>query len=135
MGNPRNWFIEFKKEFAVHGIYPKNSKDEYLIQMADIFVGLGVYSRGSFQIFNKWLEEKIGQIKLFETDKIIVSKGHKEAKCPLIHRFINECKRNGLKISLEKTKGFKTHDPKNSINFWWYTPQGEYDKAPIRRKR
>jgi len=40
------------------------------------------------------------------------------------------CKSNKLGVSLKSSKGFKTFDPKNPINFWFYVPQSDEDQAP-----
>jgi len=33
-------------------------------------------------------------------------------------------------VSLRKYKGLRTMKPSNPINFWWYEPQSDLDKAP-----
>ena len=113
-----------------------NSKKEPFIQIADYFAGLGTYSYGHFYEYKNWLESKSKQKSLFHinVEKRNLSNAEK-TRFPLIESFIDQCKKNKMTISLEKTNGLKTHDPRNHINFWLYQPQNIYDRAPVKIKQ
>ena len=114
-------------------IQPTNSEEEEFIQIADYFAGMGAYSYGHFEKYKHWLNLTRGQSSLFDNgDDFKKLSGTEETRFPLLESFINKCKKFGLKISLEKTGGLRTHDPKNHVNFWIYQPQHIYDKAPTR---
>jgi len=49
-----------------------------------------------------------------------------------MHHLNKEFKPLSLGVSLETKKKFHTFNPNNPANFWFYTPQLEYDKAPIK---
>jgi hypothetical protein len=113
-----------------------NSKKEPFIQIADYFAGLATYSYGHFNEYKNWLESKSKQKSLFniKVKKRSLS-GAEKVRLPLIESFVEQCKKNKMNISLEKTNGLKTHDPRKHINFWLYQPQNIYDKAPIKNKK
>lgn len=101
-----------------------------LIQLADLFAGMGSYSRDSFEKWETW--KRINDVQTclvpFKEEEPL-SRRHKE-RCLIINSFKNNCDKNKLGVSLKRTKGFKTYDPKNPINFWVYNPQHKMDKAP-----
>jgi len=131
--------LEMKKRFGVLDICPKQSHLEPFIQLADLFVGLGVYSREHYDSIERWLKQNNTQTTLFEMDIVgdedrSFSRSHQQ-RCPLIASFNSKCKDNSLTVSLEMNRGFKTIDPTKSINFWWYTPQHEMDRAPTTKQQ
>lgn len=125
-----------KKDFLKLGlkiVEISNSEKERFIQIADYFAGLGAYSYGHFEKYKNWLESNNKQKSLFN---IHIKKRHlsntEKHRFPLLKSFIEQCKNNKLTISLEQTKGLKTHDPRKNINFWLYQPQNLLDKAPTK---
>lgn len=127
-----------RSEFNVVLIEQYNSENEPLIQMADLFAGLGVYSRNKYDHFCCWqlthrqerqitlLPEAVTNINLSNADKM---------RCPVLDKLASLCKANKLGVGLKRTKGLKTYNPANPVNFWWYQPQREEDKAPIRGRQ
>lgn len=127
--------IKSVNEFGIVQIEPKDSKDEPLIQLADLFAGLATYSRGKYDCFEKWKNNGTRQTKLFEETPeppIIISKADME-RCLILDNFNYNCKRKKMGVSLKTNKGLKSFDPAKPINFWWYVPQHETDKAPVRK--
>jgi len=121
-------------ELGIIQIEPNDSKDQPLIQLADFFAGLAVYSRGKYDCFEKWKNHGTIQTKLFEdkpVQPIKISKADKD-RCSILNYFDNNCKRKALGVSLKTNKGLRSFDPSKLINFWWYMPQHEADKAPMR---
>jgi len=131
--------IEFKRNFRISDICPRQSHLEPFIQLADLFVGLGVYSREHYDTIERWLALNNTQKMLIETvdneeQNTSFSRSHHQ-RCPLATSFYSRCKDNSLNVSLRTFKGFKTRDPSKPINFWWYTPQHERDRAPTTRQQ
>jgi len=128
-------FRRYAIEFGIRRIEPKDSKDEPFIQLADLFAGIAVYSRSKYDYFEKWKDHGTRQTRLFEENPescIILSKADEE-RCLILNYFNNNCKRKKLGVSLKMNKGLKTLDPTKPINFWWYEPQHDADKAPLRK--
>jgi hypothetical protein len=124
--------LRLKQEFRIKNVLPCKSHKEPLIQLADLFAGLAVYSRSSYNRFELWeLSNKKGEL-LFpvEHEQLLkLSKSDKE-RCYVLSEFIEKCKNKKLGVSLKTNKGLKTFDAKRPINFWWYEPRHELDKAP-----
>jgi hypothetical protein len=122
-------------EFGIVRIEPNDSKEEPLIQLADFFAGLAVYSRARYDHYDKWKNHGTRQSKLFEDtpiSPIMISKADQE-RCFILNYFNYNCKRKKLGVSLKTNKGLRSFDPTKPVNFWWYVPQHETDKAPLRK--
>ncbi|MDX1584062.1 MAG: DUF3800 domain-containing protein, partial [Thermoanaerobaculia bacterium] len=50
----------------------------------------------------------------------------------LLRAFDEVCKEHDLGVSLRRYGGLRSFHPSNPIDFWWWEPQGSYDKAPTR---
>ncbi len=125
--------VEFWDWFKLHSIEPVSSKTEPLVQLADLHVGMAIYSREHFRKLEAWREGKIQDV-LFESsenDEIKLSGADRE-RCQLLHEFNEGCKANRLGVSLKSSKMLKTPNPANPVNFWWWEPQHDEDKAPVR---
>lgn len=128
--------FRLKNEFNIEKIIPCDSKKEPFIQLADLYVGIAIYSRMGYAKYYHWLQSHSGQPTLFNEemgDTIKLSRADKE-RCSLIYEFDRLCKDNKLGVSFGTFGGFRTLNPRNPINFWWYEPQHELDKAPLRHK-
>ncbi|MCB2209551.1 DUF3800 domain-containing protein [bacterium] len=123
--------ISLWREFEILNIKEINSKDYVLCQVADLFAGLGVYSYLSYDKYQSWLSEQIGQKRLLSnrTDKKGFSSSEKN-RFVVINYLDKICKSNRLTVGLNSTSGFKTYNPNNPLNFWFYEPQHVKDKAP-----
>jgi len=124
-----------KTEFAIHSIVEAKSHEEALVQLADLFAGLCVYSRECYGKFDYWEKSQSAQMPLFaeDSDSISLSNADK-ARCPVLAELTSGCRTHKLGVSLKSSQGLRTFDPKNPINFWWYTPQHENDRAPTRQR-
>lgn len=98
---------------------------EPFIQVADLFAGLAVYSRAAHAKFMQWRDTTPEGRRALPT----LSAGDHERFVVLEH-FDQLCKRHKLGVSLKRQRGLRTYNPAKPINFWWYEPQGEFDKAP-----
>ncbi len=120
---------EFKR-LNIESINPTESHAHPFLQIADYFTGLGVYSYGHFERYEKWLLAKSGQQSLFGQLEPVTFSNSEQMRFPLLDSFTEKCKNGSLQISLVRTKGLYTWNQDTNINFWLYKPQHENDKAP-----
>lgn len=131
--------IRLRKEFHIYEIRPISSVSNPLLQLADLFAGLAVFSWTHYNTFKQWQEKQKGQLILFSSDndkKLVENKNISRSlqeRCLVLSSFNGICKAKKLGVSLETRKGLWTPNPENPINFWLYEPQHPLDKAPTRR--
>ena len=129
--------LSLKRDFRIEQIVPRQSHLEPLVQLADLFVGIGVYSRTSFGVFKEWNLAESSSETLFalsESDGSEIG-GSDNERCSVLRKFEDTLRRHKLSVSLRSSKGLRTRNPTERLNFWWYEPQHEKDKAPTRTKR
>ncbi|MDK1119385.1 MAG: DUF3800 domain-containing protein [Anaerolineae bacterium] len=120
-------------DFDLLSIFPCDSKQEPLVQLADLFVGMAVYSRQNYQIYEQWEQDVYGQLSFpheFE-DTVKLSNADYE-RCLVLQKFDKLCKARKMGVSLRNRSGLWTPRPNNPINFWWYEPQHPDETAPVR---
>ena len=128
-------FTERIRSFSVSQILEVNSTNTLLAQVADLFVGIGVFSHQQYDVYDNWLLKNSPQMTLGFFENIKENFTSKEDEhCFIVNYLDMNCKQGKLGISLESTKGFFTRNPAKPINFWFYQPQGNYDKAPLRER-
>jgi hypothetical protein len=110
-------------------IIPSDSDKYPLIQVSDLFAGMGAYSWGHYNRFKEWEKYASKQISFFYKEKQVFSQSEIE-RFEVMQNFNTKCKKNKLHIAFDTTKGFKSYDPKVFINFWLYKPQSVLDRAP-----
>ena len=116
-------------EFLLEGVFQCHSHEEPLIQLADLFVGLGAFSRESYDRFETWESYQSGN----KNHKCINHLSHSEQEKYVVLYHLNTlCKQNKMWVSLKTHRGLKTKNPRMPINFWWYKPQTTRDKAPTK---
>ena len=114
--------LRLKHDFQILEIQPVQSSLEPLVQLADLFAGLGSYSRACYGRFQTW-QKSPKHPELSHTDR---------ERCCLITELNERCKKRRLGVSLKTHRGLRTLNPKKPINFWWYIPQHHTDIAPTR---
>lgn len=114
--------------YSITEFQERNSNEEFPIQIADLFSGLAVFSRESYDCYNSYINSSVPS--LFEEPEPLKLSNRETYRCKLLEIFIQECKNRTLGVSLERNRYLKTYSPDNPINFWHYIPQGSYDKAP-----
>lgn len=123
-------------KFFKFSVAPQCSHKEPLIQLADLFAGLAVFSRNKGASFVGWLstEESKHQLVLFDREQDVTEKASKAdlVRFHLLKRFDECCKQKRLGVSVRTRRYLHTFNPENPINFWNYEPQHEMDIAPIR---
>ena len=111
-----------------------SSQNHPLIQVADLFAGLAAFSWNESLTHIEWQERKSDQLDLFPSNEgksISNSANYKHQV--LSHLIAHDLGYTSFKAN--KKEGLKTYSPSHPINFWFYTPQGDYDKAPRRNKK
>jgi len=127
--------LRLRREFALEEIIPVTSQEQPLLQLADLFAGMAVFSRCQFDAYQEWLKTQSGQPPLIETDEETTAQSSKRSilRFQVLQHFDEACKKHKLGVSLKRKRGLWTPDPQKPINFWMYEPQQPEDKAPIRR--
>lgn len=121
--------------FLIKTFQERNSEEEPLIQVADLFSGLAVFSYEKYQAYLAWRHQDKGQMCLFNTGPTRKLSNGERYRSRLLYQFDVMCKERKLGVSLHEEQRLRTFNPLNPINFWPYTPQGDYDKAPTRGQR
>ena len=119
------------RHFAVDKLVPCDSTDEPLVQVADLFAGMAVYSTAAYHKIKGWRRSR--SPTLFDTDSTAKAFSNGDRlRCAFIDDFDRQCKNSKLGVSLRSQQRLRTMNPKYPLNFWHYEPQGDYDKAPVR---
>lgn len=127
--------LSFKQEFSIEQVTPCKSHQEPLVQLADLCAGLAAYSRSSYNTYEQWKRTSSQQLSLFTTTEQESPLGFSNSdreRCWVLAGFDGMCKRQRLGVSLKTERGLRTFGPMNPINFWWYEPQHEEEKAPVK---
>lgn len=113
-------------------IEESNTDENALIQIADIFAGMARTSYEDYGNYEKWLNS--GQQSLFPNENLnAVEVSGKDKHRFKIYEFVDKhSKRKSWTVSLKSNKGFCTYDKSKPLNFWFYMPQHEEDKAPLK---
>ncbi len=122
-------FFFSESYYQISSFCEQDSKKQILIQVADLFSGLGVFSKSSFSTYSAW--KRVQVPSLFDTEEVSVTNSE-SFRFKLLSKFDAICKSEKLGVSLETKQCLSTYNPQNPINFWHYEPQHENDKAPVR---
>lgn len=123
--------------YNIQELRPVCSREYLLVQLADLFAGLGVYSYSAFDKYVQWKREREPTQSLFpQWDSGLRRPRIKKTdrkRLPILHHVREEAGRWGLHVSLESKGGLYTWRPSEPLNFWLYTPQCASDKAPAKQ--
>lgn len=127
--------LRLQREFAIENISPLVSHEHPFLQVADLFAGLAAFSREKFNEYQQWLKGTSPQLQLLEdTEPEVRLSGSTKERFPVLQKLDDLCKQRKLGVSLKSSRGLKTFDPSNPINFWLYEPQHPEDKAPTKKR-
>ena len=128
-------FAEFvaRSQYVVRQLDQVHSADTPLVQLADLFGGLCVFSRLKYDAFSSWKDSCAGQGSWLVVEPPSLSKSDKE-RFPVLAHLDERAKVAKLGVSLRSQRGLRTMDPHRPVNFWWYEPQHEKDRAPTRKR-
>lgn len=128
--------LRLRREFGMEEIRPVRSHEHPLLQLADLFAGLGVFSREKYEEYQAWVVQNSPQLRLFDEGGLPpISSGITQERFPVLAKLDGMCKRRRLGVSLKTSHGLWTPKPDNPLNFWLYQPQHEMDKAPQKGQR
>jgi len=123
------------REFSIEDVQPVESAENPLLQLADLFAGMAVFSRAKFDEYQAWLASASPHIPMLgEAGTSGGPSRTSEQRFQLLKNFDDLCKGRKLGVSLTQKRGLWTPRPQNPINFWIYEPQHPEDRAPQRRK-
>jgi len=125
------WKRRITTEFSIHRILPCRSHEHVFVQLADLSVGLAVYSRTHYLRYEQWRDNSGGQtcFDFKRESEIQLSRSDRE-RCQVLCDLDRRCKDAKLGVSLKSFKGLRSPKAISALNFWWYEPQVEKDKAP-----
>lgn len=107
-------------------IVPSASHREPLIQVADLFAGLAVFSRAGYDTYEQWLcltpeEQRPPLDKPLANLPGFLSASDRQ-RCLLLDDFYTRCKVRLPGISLRTNRGLRTYHPDRAITFRWESP-------------
>jgi hypothetical protein len=127
--------IRLRREFGLEEIRPVSSQQHRLLQLADLFAGMAVFSRNQFDAYQAWLAANSKQARLFEEPEESAEPSRSSRERFLVLQHFDECcKQRKLGVSLKTKCGLWTPKPENPLNFWMYEPQHSEDKAPTKKQ-
>ena len=118
--------------YSIESFHEQCSKAEPLVQIADLFSGLAVFSKDSYSKYSQWKQQQAHF--LFKEENLSFS-NRKSCRFEFLDFFNKKCKAGKYGVGLDSKQCLFTYDPKNPINFWHYEPQHDNDKAPVRGKQ
>jgi len=121
------------KKVDIKNITPSDSEEHPMIQIADLFAGLGAFSWSKFITYNQWKLQHESMNSLFDKDYELNFSNSEKRRFWIIQRLNHKCKNSKMHISLHTKGGFYSYNPDSFLNFWLYQPQGNYDSAPTRK--
>lgn len=126
--------IRLRREFGLEEVMSVSSYEHPLLQLADLFAGMAVFSRDQFDAYQVWLAASCSQPMLFEDGSEAPAASSRSRERFLVLRDFDQCcKKRRLGVSLKTKRGLWTPDPANPLNFWVYEPQHPEDTAPKKK--
>lgn len=127
-----NW-EQNRPQHRIYKIVEADSKSTCLCQVIDIFTGMGVFSYEKRDIYNAWRDSHSPQLHLFPAEPYPFNPKDIE-QSTVLDLFLDNLKTKGIETIFESNLGLYTSNPEQIINYWFYKPQRDTDKAPVHRK-
>ena len=102
------------------------------MQLADLLGGLTRLTYEKSKEYQSFGNKHISQ-RLFDEDTTKISK-KQQSKFSLVDYFRSKSKLHKLGVNFSKNKRLETFK-KGQLNIWFYQPQHELDKAPLKKQR
>lgn len=122
--------------FVIDDVTPVDSAEHPLVQLADFYAGMVQYSRNEFQKVKDWIQRHTPQLTLFKLPEF--TEGFSNAdneRCRVIGYLNEKCKNLKYGVSLQTFGGLRSIGTNAPISFWWYEPQHNADKAPVKNRK
>jgi hypothetical protein len=130
---PGELFRRMAVAYHVDRVEAVSSASAVLVQVADVMAGLGLFSRESFDRYERWCQEQTEQSSLLSPLGPGQWSHSQVERFQLLRSFDVMCKAAKMGVSLRSNRYLWTRPlPGRWINFWWWEPQHEADKAPTR---
>jgi len=113
-------------------VTPGNPQKQPLIQIADLFAGMAVFSWSEHAKYENWKTRESGQQSMFGEASELKFSSSQAYKARVLQCFDVEHLIRLHGVTHCRGEGLRTRDPSAPINFWMYVPQHEDDKAPRR---
>jgi hypothetical protein len=118
--------LEDRDEYVAANIFwvPKEARWQHLLANA------------KQPTIGKTLDDAMIAIELFPlsvTDGSEIVKADNE-RCTVLREFEDRASRHKLNVSLRSSRGLRSRNPAERMNFWWYEPQHSKDRAPIKTR-
>jgi hypothetical protein len=118
-----------RRLFKVAEIVDCPAQEMCLTQLADLFAGMGAFSRERFNDYRSW-KRNIGYTStLFEAASKRDSTPGLLEKYQVLSHFEVKLAELAFPVALDQTSGLRTLDPSIPVNFWWYETQSRIDRA------
>jgi hypothetical protein len=129
-------FEEDRYPLNFQSVIPRDSINEPLVQLADLFAGMARYSIGKNDLCKIWLREqhRSNQPGLFYDERENAISKHNSNRIGLLNQVYVEAKKRSLGVSLTTNGYLKSFKKTSPLNFWHYRPASSKDKAPTRKK-
>jgi hypothetical protein len=108
-----------------------SSKNFPILQLADIYAGLCRTSRQEHINYKKWHLKQSSQQSLFQTLNTFDVSKSLQYKFLVKEHFKLKCDNFKLGVNISQNGYLQTFRASRKLSIWHYTPQGEFDKAPI----
>lgn len=128
-----DWWTLARRTYSIVGIEEVESHRQPLAQVADLFAGMCVKARQGFDKYMAWRADNPSQPLLFSSgDGGVRVSNREKSQFEVIRHLRRISHQKKLGVSLKSSKGLRTPQPCNPINFWWWESQHAEDKAPTR---
>ena len=130
--------IESVSSPSIAELRPVTSHATPIVMLADLFSGLAVFSHEHWTDFQEWRQEQRGQRRLpptQENERLLQLSKRTKMRFSVLDTVLTTCHQLKLDTTLDTCEGLRTRDPACPLNFWFYRPQGAYDKAPQKQKK
>lgn len=115
--------------YGLLGLQQVSSEDSPHVQLADLFAGMAPYAREECSTILQLRAADAGQLCLGE--ELQPSRRDTE-RTTVVDCVLTEARQCRWSVEFESPMGLRTKNPDHPVNFWWYRPQSEHDKAPLR---
>ncbi|MBW2599853.1 MAG: DUF3800 domain-containing protein [Deltaproteobacteria bacterium] len=132
LSNWNKFSVRLRSEFGIEEIIETTSSKSPLLQVADLFAGLAVFSREKYEGYSAWHKSDALQMKISEEQEPASPSKRDLERFMVLKHFDDACKNLKMGVSLKSNRGLWTPYPQNPINFWMYVPQHPADRAPRR---
>lgn len=107
----------------IERITPRDSRAEPLIQLADLFAGLAVFSRAAYDDYERWLHQAAVEAEPAAEDALPERfSGSLRERLLVLDQFYLLAKTRALGLSLRSQRGLRSFAPAPPIRFAWLPP-------------